>query len=105
MNKAVHITKDTWLVPIAIQGFHYLIKYLDTESNISISTARQHIEQRLHQMDIPKQLMLFDNGKTKDGKYIWLEWNGERFSERAFVIQLNKREQRHINRKTRKLKS
>lgn len=104
MNKAIHITKGTWLVPIAIQGFHYLIKYLDTESNTDMRITRQHIEQRLRQMDIPKQLMLFDNGKTKDGEYVWFEWNGERFSERAFVIRLNKREQWHINRKTRKLK-
>lgn len=102
MNKAIHITTDVWLVPIAIQGFHYLIKCLASDTDMRIT--RQHIEQRLRQMDIPKQLMLFDNGKTKDGEYVWFEWNGERFSERAFFIRLSKREQWHINRKTRKLK-
>lgn len=103
MNKAIHITKDAWLVPIAIQEFHYLIKCLESDTDMSIT--RQYIEQRLRQMGIPKQIMLFDNGKTKDGEYIWFEWNGERFSERVFVIRLSKREQWHINRKTRKLKS
>lgn len=102
MNKAIHITKDVWLVPIAIQGFHYLIKCLASDTDMRITC--QHIEQRLRQMGIPKQIMLFDNGKTKEGEYVWFEWDGKRFSERAFVIQLNKREQWHINRKTRKLK-